>query len=291
VTEFTQQLINGLAAGSIYALIATGYSLVYGILELINFTHGYVYMMGSFVVLSLMLQGVPFPAAIAGGLVAGMIIALLIERLAYRPLRKANRIAATVSAVGAALVLQNVAQLIWGAQTRPFPAPLPSGMVRIGDAMVSDLALVVLGTASILATGLWFLVQRTAWGRSMRAIRDDLPTAELMGIDVNRMVATVYAIGAALGVVAAVLFSAYYNVVYVGMGFPGTMNAFTAAVIGGIGSMRGAFAGGLLLGVIQALAVGYIASGFANSISFLVLILVLILRPNGLFGEPRVSRA
>ncbi len=290
MTEFLQQLTNGLAAGSIYALIAVGYSLVYGVLELINFAHGDIYMFATFVTVALLLTSVPWPVALIGGLITAAVLGMLVERFAYRPLRDANRIAPTVTAVGAALILENAAQLIWGPETRPFPVPFATGLVHIGDAIFSQLQFIVLATATVMAGALYAVVQHTDWGRSMRAIRDDTATAELIGIRVNRTIALVYAVGSAMGLIGGLLFAAYYNTIYIGMGFTGTMNAFAAAVLGGIGSLKGAFVGGLLLGVTQALAVGYVASGYQNTVAFLTLILVLLVRPTGLYGGLSGSR-
>jgi branched-chain amino acid transport system permease protein len=291
VSELAQQVVNGLAAGSIIALIAVGYNLVYGLLEFMNFAHGHVYMVGTFVVLSLLLAGLPFAVAVLGGAAAGAVLGLLVERLAYRPLRGSQRIVPTVSAVGAALVLENAALRIWGPDTRRFDTPLPATTYELGGVRVTALHLVVLATAALLAVLLFVLVRRTPWGRAVRAIRDDAETARLMGIPVDRIVASVYVLGSVLGVVAGVLFAAYYGSVYVGMGFAGTMNAFTAAVIGGIGSISGSFVGGLLLGLLQTFATGYVSSGYTNAVTFLVLIALLVLRPYGLFGRAQVSRA
>jgi branched-chain amino acid transport system permease protein len=291
VSEFAQQVVNGLAAGTIYALIAVGYNLVYGLLGLINFAHGHVYMVGTFVVLSLMAAGLPFPLALVGGMIVGALLGLLIERVAYRPLRSANRIVPTVSAVAASLVLENAATLIWGPQSRRFDAPLPDGTISILGVRLSAMHGIVFGVAALIALLLWVFVEKSSWGRNVRAIRDDLPTAQLMGIAVNRTVSGVYAVGSVLGVVAGVLFAAYYNTVFVGMGFSGTLNAFTAAVIGGIGSIKGSFMGGLALGVIQAIAIGTISSGYMNAVTFVVLIVFLLVRPLGLLGRAEVTRA
>ena len=290
-SELMQQIVNGLAAGAIYALIAVGYNLVFGLLELINFSHGHVYMVGTFVVLSLMDTGIPFPVAILGGLVIGAGLGMAVERFAYRPLRGANRIIPTVSAVAATLVLENAANIIWGPAARRFDTPLPKGSIEVLGVTLTTMHGIVFGTAAVLAFGLWLLVEKTPWGRSVRAIRDDLPTAQLMGIAVNRIVSSVYALGSFLGVLAGVLFAAYYSTVYVGMGFTGTLNAFTAAVIGGIGSIKGSFIGGLTLGVVQALAAGFLSSGYMNAITFVILILFLIARPRGVVGRAEVSRA
>ncbi|WGF89746.1 branched-chain amino acid ABC transporter permease [Marinivivus vitaminiproducens] len=290
MTDFLQQVVNGLATGSIYALIAVGYSMVYGVLELINFAHGDIFMVATFVTISLMMVGVPWPIAILLGIVTGGLLAMAIERFAYRPLRGADRIVPTITAVGAALILQNVALLTWGPQTRPFPLPFGSGLIDVGGVLITTLQLVIMGLAAVCAIVLFALVQLTPWGRAMRAIRDDATTAELVGIPVNKIVPAVYAVGGALGVVGGILFAAYYNAVYIGMGFAGTMYAFVAAVLGGIGSLKGAFIGGLLLGVMQALAVGYIASGFENTVAFIIMIGILILKPRGLFALPTASR-
>jgi branched-chain amino acid transport system permease protein len=286
-----QEMVDGLAAGSVYALIAVGYNMVYGMLGFINFAHGDVYMFTTFVTLSLITSGVPFAAALLIGLCAAGALGYSIERVAYRPLRTSNRIVPTVSAVGMALVLENTAQLIWGPTTRPFPNPLPQGLFHVGGLIVADMEPIIVGTAAVIGLLLYLLVRLTPWGRMVRAIRDDLPTAALMGIRVNAIVSSVYVIGAMLGLISGVLFACYYNSVYVAMGFTGTLNAFTAAVIGGIGSIGGGFAGGLLLGVIQALGVGYIGSGYQNTVTFAVLIALLLVRPNGLFGRARINRA
>lgn len=291
MTYLLQQIINGLAVGAIYALIAVGYNLVYGILGLINFAHGDVYMMGTFIVYGLVTLGVPFILAALLGLASGAVMGLLIERIAYRPLRGANRIAPTVSAVGAALVLDNVALLIWGPSTRRFDSPLPDHIFRIGGITLRSMHLIVFGVAAVLAALLYVFVTKTQWGRMVRAIRDDLPTAELMGLPVNRLVASVYAWGSVLGVAAGILYGAYFHSIFVSMGFQGTLFAFTAAVIGGIGNVTGSFVGGLLLGLVQAIGVAYISSGYINAITFSALILILVLRPNGLFGRSEVVRA
>jgi branched-chain amino acid transport system permease protein len=291
MTTLLQQIVNGLAAGSVYALIAVGYNMVYGVLGFINFAHGDIYMFSTFIVLAMINLHVPFWGAVAIGLAAAAGLGLSVERIAYRPLRNANRIAPTVSAVGVALVLENAAQVIWGPATRPFPTPLPQNLFRIHGVVITAMQIIILVTAAAIATGLWAAVNHTSWGRKLRAIRDDLPTAELIGISVNRLVSSVYAVGAVLGAVSGVLFAAYYNSVYVTMGLTGTLNAFTAAVIGGIGSIAGSFTGGLALGLLQSLGTGYISSGYQNTITFVVLIAVLTLRPAGMFGKLTVVRA
>lgn len=290
MTELLQQVANGLAAGAIYALIAVGYSLVYGVLELINFAHGDVFMFSTFAAVALLLGGAPVPIALALSVGIGAVIGLIIERFAYRPLRSANRLAPTITAVGAALILENLAVLLWGPATRPFPVQPPNVLFNVFGATVTLMQVVILATAGILAFATWIVVQFTTWGRRMRAIRDDAATAQLIGIPVDRTIAVVYAFGSMLGVVGGILYAMQYNAVYIGMGFTGTMNAFVAAVIGGIGSLRGAFVGGILLGVLQALAIGYVASGFSNTVAFVVMGVMLTVRPYGLFGSRKAAR-
>lgn len=290
MSELGQQLLNGLAAGSVYALLAVGYSLVYGLLELINFAHGHVYMVGTFVVLSSMLAGLPFAFAVIIGMGFGALLGVLIERIAYRPFRGANRIIPTVSAVAVTLILENIAARVWGPATRRFDTPLPTSAIAVLGLRISWIQVIVLAVTAVIAVLLYLLVQHTSWGRNVRAIRDDMQSAELVGVPVNRIVTSVYALGGALGVLAGVLFAAYYDSVYVSMGFYGTLYAFTAAVIGGIGDLRGAFVGGILLGIVQALTAGYISSGYMDAITFGLLIVFLVFRPLGLSNSGQVSR-
>jgi branched-chain amino acid transport system permease protein len=247
-------------------------------------------MFSTFCFVALVLAGAPPAVAVVAALLIGGTLGILIERVAYRPLRSANRIAPTITAVGAALVLENLAQLIWGPHARPFPVASDQQILFVFGARITPLAIAIFAIAIAMAALLFAVVRFTSWGRAMRAIKDDPATAELIGIPVDRTISRVYFVGSALGVVGGLLFAAYYNSVYVGMGFTGTMNAFVAAVIGGIGSLQGAFIGGLLLGLLQSLAVGYVASGYQNTVAFLVMIVVLVVRPHGLFGAPRASR-
>jgi len=286
---FFSQLLNGLSAGTVYALLAVGYSLVYSILQQINFAHGYVYMFGVFVLMSMTAGGAPLWLGIISALAVGAILAIIIERVAYRPVR-GNRLAPTVTAVGVGLIIENVARLIWGSQIRPLPFPLQGVTWQVGPVVITPLQLIVLGTGLLMAGIMWFISTKTNVGRAMRAVRDDLPTSELMGIPVNRVITFVYALGAVFGVAGGILFGAYYNRIDVGMGFLGTLNAFTATIIGGIGSTWGAFAGGLLLGVVQALVTGYLGGGLLNTVTFVLLILFLLLKPNGLAGVKVVNR-
>ncbi|KAF0103347.1 MAG: branched-chain amino acid ABC transporter permease [Betaproteobacteria bacterium] len=306
---FTQQLINGLVLGSIYALVALGYTMVYGILELINFAHGEVTMIGAMVALSVI--GVLLGASpdlpglmvvIAGLLVAipaCMALAFGIEKIAYRPLRKAPRLAPLITAIGVSIILQNVAMLVWGRQYVSFPAILPRGQHEILGAHITDLQIAIVVLSLLSMAGLWLLVEKTRLGRAMRATAQSKEVAELMGVNVDRVISYTFIIGAAIAAIAGVMVSAYYGLAHYYMGFMLGLKAFSAAVLGGIGNIAGAMLGGLLLGVIEALGAGYIGDltgGFLGShyqdvFAFLVLILVLVFRPSGLLGERVASRA
>lgn len=286
---FVTQLFNGLTSGVVYAMLAVGYCLVYGIMQQINFAHGYVYMFGTFVTASLISSGAPLWIAILAGLATGAAIAIVVERFAYRPVR-GNRLAPTVTAVGVGLIIENAARLIWTSRIRPMPFPFQSDIIRVGSITLSPLQFVVAGVGLAMAALLWIVSTKTDLGRAMRAVKDDLPTAELMGIPVNRVVVTVYVLGALFGVVGGILYGAYYNTLSVTMGFAGTLNAFTATVIGGIGSVWGAFAGGLLLGVVQAMVTGYVSSALLNTVTFTLLVAFLLLRPTGIAGVQVTNR-
>lgn len=306
---FTQQLINGLVLGSIYALVALGYTMVYGILELINFAHGEVTMIGAMVALTII--GVLLGAApdlpglmvVAAGLLvaipACMALAFGIEKIAYRPLRKAPRLAPLITAIGVSIILQNLAMLVWGRQYVSFPPILPQTRHEILGAHITDLQIFIVVIALVTMVLLWLLVEKTRLGRAMRATAQSKEVAELMGVNVDRVISATFVIGAAIAAIAGVMVSAYYGLAHYYMGFMLGLKAFSAAVLGGIGNIAGAMLGGLLLGVIEALGAGYIGDltgGFLGShyqdvFAFFVLILVLVFRPSGLLGERVAHRA
>lgn len=301
-----QQLVNGLTVGAIYALVALGYTLVYGILGLINFAHGEVVMIGAMVAISVVgaLIGSVSPplALLAGtGLAALVCVALgvLIERVAYRPLRNAPKLAPLITAIGVSIVLQNVAMLVWGRQYRTMPETLDNAPLTVLGAAVTPLqGLILLGTGLVLAS-LWWLIHHTPLGRAMRATAQNRDAAQLMGVDTDRVIRATFVIGSALAAVAGVMVSAYYGLGHYYMGFLLGLKAFSAAVLGGIGNLAGAVLGGLLLGVIESFGAGYIGpltGGFLGShyqdvFAFVVLILVLVLRPSGLLGKGDSDRA
>jgi branched-chain amino acid transport system permease protein len=304
-----QQLINGLVLGSVYALVALGYTMVYGILELINFAHGEVTMMGAMValaVISLVLNaapGLPGLAVVVIGAVVAiavcMALGFAIERVAYRPLRQAPRLAALITAIGLSIVLQNTAMLIWGRQYIPFPPVLDVRRHDFLGASITDLQIFILILSVCIMGGLWWLVRRTPLGRAMRATAQSPQLASLMGVDVNRVIGYTFVIGSALAAVAGIMVSAYYGLAHYYMGFMLGLKAFSAAVLGGIGNIAGAMLGGLLLGVIESLGAGYIGdltggflgSNYQDVFAFVVLILVLVFRPSGLLGERVATRA
>ena len=306
---FTQQLINGLVLGSIYALVALGYTMVYGILELINFAHGEVTMIGAMVALTAigvfmgLAPDLPGLMIVFGGVLvaipACMALAFGIEKVAYRPLRKAPRLAPLITAIGVSIILQNLAMLVWGRQYVSFPPILPRGQHEILGATVTDLQIFIVALSLSIMAGLWLLVERTRLGRAMRATAQSKEVAELMGVNVDRVVSATFVIGAAIAAIAGVMVSAYYGLAHYYMGFMLGLKAFSAAVLGGIGNIAGAMLGGLLLGVIEALGAGYIGDltgGFLGShyqdvFAFFVLILVLVFRPSGLLGERVANRA
>src|SRR5262245_6267276 len=306
---FIQQLINGLVLGSIYALVALGYTMVYGILGLINFAHGEVVMIGAMVALTviqlLVTNGValPGPAIAAAGLLVAIIVCMslgyAVERIAYRPLRGSPRLTPLITAIGVSIVLQNLAMIIWGRQYHSFPALLPATPHQFAGATINDLQIFIVLLAGAMMAGLLYLVHRTRLGRAMRATAQNLEVAGLMGVNINTVIAVTFVIGSALAAVAGIMVSAYYGIAHYFMGFMLGLKAFTAAVLGGIGNIAGAMLGGVLLGVIETLSAGYtgpLTGGFFGShyqdvFAFLVLILVLVFRPSGLLAERVAERA
>jgi len=305
----TQQILNGLVLGSVYALIALGYTMVYGILQLINFAHGEVLMVGAMVSVTIInalaaaYPDLPGPLILTAGILCAIPVciglSLLIERVAYRPLRNAPRLAPLITAIGVSIVLQTGAMMIWKPNPIVFPDLLPTDPIEIGEAVLAPKQALILVVSAVMMVSLLVLVHRTRLGRAMRATAENPQMAALMGVDANRVIAACFAIGAALAAVAGVLVAMNYNIAHFAMGFMPGLKAFTAAVLGGIGNLAGAMLGGLLLGIIESLAAGYIGDltgGFLGShyqdiFAFLVLITVLIFRPSGLLGERVADRA
>jgi len=327
VDTFLQQVINGLTAGSVYAVVALGYTMVYGIIQLINFAHGEVVMIGAMVAFTIINalapSGLPPLAVVLIGTGCAVPVCMLVgysmERLAYRPLRGAPRLAPLITAIGVSIILQHLALMVWSRNVLAFPQIIESRTYFIGGAAITTVQIAILTICVALMGGLAALVYRTPLGTAMRATAQNPQVAGLMGIDVNRVIAATFVIGAALGAIAGVLFGTYYGIAQYTMGSVLGLKAFSAAVLGGIGNIPGAMLGGILLGLVEALGAGYIGditdmctwpfvapligacegdgyfilfgSNYQDVFAFVVLILVLVFRPQGLLGERVANRA
>ncbi len=296
---FLQQLVNGLSLGGIYALIALGYTMVYGIIELINFAHGDVYTLGTFFSLAILtalgvsgqvhgpaLLGIVLVTILAAMLLCG-IVGVLIERLAYRRLRNAPRLAPLITAIGMSFILENVMQLWRGPSPVPFPQVIPNPSLTLGGVDVSAKQGLVIALAIVMMIALQLFITNTRMGKAMRATAQDRDAAQLMGINVNTTIALTFLIGSALAGAAGFVSGVYYGTTWFFNGFEAGLKAFTAAVLGGIGNIAGAMLGGFSIGLIEAVATQYIPGGaqWSNVVVFSVLVLVLIFRPSGLLGE------
>jgi len=287
--EFIQQLVNGISLGSIYALIALGYTMVYGIVKLINFAHGDVFMVGAFIgFYAITFMELSFFPALLLAMVACAIFGVLIERIAYKPLRNATRIAALITAIGVSLLIENGMIQIRGAQPEAYPNNvLPADSIAIFGVTIKSQSLMILGVSLFLMIVLQFVVHKTKIGRAMRAVSFDADAAKLMGISVNNTISATFAIGSALAGAAGVIFGTYYTKIEPLMGVMPGLKAFVAAVLGGIGIIPGAMVGGLLLGVVEGLVSAAGLSLWRDAAAFVVLILILIFMPQGLFGKNR----
>ena len=304
-----QQIINGLVLGSMYALVALGYTMVYGIIGLINFAHGEVLMVGaltSWSIIGLMQSAMPgapgWLVLLLALIIACVVAALLnytIEKVAYRPLRNAPRLAPLITAIGMSILLQTLAMIIWKPNYKAFPTLLPSEPIHIGGALISPTQVLILSVTAISLALLMWLVHATPLGRAMRATAENPRVAALMGVKPDRVISATFIIGAVLAAIAGVMWAANYGTVQHTMGFLPGLKAFTAAVFGGIGNLSGAVVGALLLGLIESIGAGYIGdltggvlgSHYADIFAFIVLIVVLTLRPSGLLGERVADRA
>ena len=284
--QLIQQLINGISLGSIYALIALGYTMVYGIIKLINFAHGDIYMVGAYVAFfaTTYLKLSFFPALLLAMIVAA-IVGVIIERLAYRPLRYAPRIAVLITAIGVSLLLEYGGILLVSPQPRTFPTLFQTNVYVFGNIVVNSQQVLILAVALSLMVILTYVVQRTKIGKAMRAVSFDTDAARLMGIDVDRVISITFAIGSALAAAAGMLVGVYYNSIDPLMGIMPGLKAFVAAVLGGIGVIPGAMLGGILMGITEALVSGFISSTFRDAAAFAILIIILLFKPSGLLGK------
>jgi branched-chain amino acid transport system permease protein len=298
-----QQLINGLTLGSMFGLIAIGYTMVYGIIGMINFAHGDIFMIGGFVAIiafmTLGLAGITWiPLALFCMLILAMAFTALhgwtVERIAYRPLRGSNRLAPLISAIGMSIFLQNYVQLLQGARNKALP-PLIQGSIQLMEVrgftvQLGYVQIVIVLLTVVLMIGLTLLISRTSLGRQQRACAQDMKMAALLGVDVDRTIALTFVMGAALAAVAGLVWLMYYGVIDFFVGFMAGIKAFTAAVLGGIGSVPGAMLGGILIGLIDTFWAGYFSSDYKDVATFAILVLVLIFRPTGLLGKSDVEK-
>jgi len=301
--NFLQQLINGLTLGSIYGLIAIGYTMVFGIIGMVNFAHGDVFMLSAFIALIIflaltqLLGLASMPVAFLIVLVAAMACTALwnwaIERVAYRPLRGSFRLAPLISAIGMSIFLSNFVQVVQGPRNKPVP-PMFTDLIRLTDGplsvTISYKQILIMAVTAVLLLAFWFVVQKTALGRAQRACEQDRKMAALLGVDVDRTISLTFVIGAALAAVAGTLYMLYYGVVNFSDGFTPGVKAFTAAVLGGIGSLPGAVIGGLLIGLIETFWAAYFSSDYKDVAAFSVLAITLIFMPQGLLGRPEVEK-
>jgi branched-chain amino acid transport system permease protein len=285
---FLDNLINGVSLGSIYAIIALGYTMVYGIAKMLNFAHGDVIMVGAYIAyVGMQMWGLPAPLAIVISMAVCTVLGITIEGLAYRPLRRAASLAVLITAIGMSYLLQNLALMIWGANSRVYPETfINSTTIRLGELTISISAVITIVVSAVIMIGLTLFTNRTRMGKAMRCVSEDRGAAELMGINVNRTISVTFAIGSALAAIAGVLLCSTYPVLQPTTGSMPGIKAFTAAVFGGIGSIPGAMLGGVLLGVIEIFGKAYISTELGDAIVFVVLIIVLLVRPTGLLGKP-----
>jgi branched-chain amino acid transport system permease protein len=297
MTTFLQQLVNGISLGSIYALIALGYTMVYGVLRLINFAHGDVYMLGAYVgyYLSRRLKGdepslVGALLVMLGAMLACAVIGVIIERYAYRPVRRAARLTLLITAIGVSLFIENAAQLVFGPDPKFFPSLAPRADFLVGGVRLTSEQLTVIAVSFIIMILLRFFILKTRTGKAMRAVSFNLDTAKLMGISTDRIIAITFGLGSALAAAAGVLIGMQIPKIDPLMGINYGLKAFVAAVLGGIGNIPGAVLGGLLIGASEVMVVGYLSSTFRDAIAFGILILVLLLRPQGILGRTQKEK-
>jgi len=290
---FLQQLVNGLTIGSIFALVALGYTMVYGVMRLINFAHGDLVAASAFVGLTVYTQILGGTVSLAAVLVIFALtvvviagVGVVLEQVAYRPLRQAPRLSAVVSALGASLVIQNGIMLIWGPRMLIFPGELiPAVTWNIGGVVISFIQLLILGLSCLLMVALYLFVDKTRIGAAIRASSIDQDAAKLMGINVNRIIMVIFIVGSSLGAIGGLFIGLYYRGITFNMGWQYGLYAFVAAIMGGIGNIPGAMLGGMLLGLFNAFIAGYVSSTWADAFTFIMLIGILIVRPTGILGE------
>ena len=291
--EFLAYLFSGLSLGSIYAIIALGYTMVYGIAKMLNFAHGDVIMIGSYIAfIAINQMGISIPIAIILAALSCTIIGIVIERIAYKPLRNATSLAVLITAIGVSYFLQNIALLIFGANTKSFKSVVPFEPIKLfnGELTIPSVTIVTIIVCIVIMIALTLFINKTKFGQAMLAVSEDKVASTFMGIDVNNTIALTFAIGSFLAAIAGVLLCSAYPVLSPTTGAMPGIKAFVAAVLGGIGSIPGAFIGGLLLGLLESFSKAYISSQLSDAIVFSVLIIVLLVRPTGILGKERIEK-
>ena len=288
-----QQMINGITVGGSYALIALGYTMVYGILKIVNFAHGDVFMMGSFFGLFCMqVMGMPYYVAFPLAAIATAIMGIIMERVAYRPIRSADSLTVMISALGVSTFLENLAMVLWGTGTHAFSnfSGITITTYKFDNVVLSNIQIGFIVISILLMIALYFIVNKTKIGVAMRATSHNIKTAKLMGINTDRIIAFTFGIGSALACVAGLLVGIYYDAVYPLIGYSYGLKAFAAAVLGGIGSIPGAMLGGFVMGIVETLGASYISAGYRDAFAFAILIIVLIFRPAGILGKKEIDK-
>ncbi|MCX7721221.1 MAG: branched-chain amino acid ABC transporter permease [Dictyoglomus thermophilum] len=281
-----QQIINGISLGSIYALIALGYTMVYGILRLINFAHGDIYMLGAFIgFFALGSWNMPFAIGLIIAMLLTAIIGILVEKLAYKPLRNAPRISLLITAIGVSFLLENIMVLLVGATPRAFPQKIPTEVYLIGNIIVTNKQIIILSVSIFLMLFLQFVVNKTKIGRAMRAVSQDKEMAQMLGVNIDNVISFTFALGSALAAAGGVLVGMYFNKIEPYMGVMPGLKAFVAAVLGGIGIIPGAMLGGFIMGIAEVLVSAFISSTIRDAIAFIILIVILLVKPTGILGK------
>lgn len=289
---FLQQLVNGLTIGSTYALVAIGYTMVFGVLELVNLSHGTVYMLGAYISAIIMTTVIGFWPAFLLSLITCGLVGICIDRFALFPLRKnnASKTAALISTVGISTFLQNAILLIFGTESKPFPNVFNLGNFTVGNVVIGYIQIIIFILALILMLATSFLVYRTEMGRAMRATAQNVEATKLMGIDVDKVITFTFFFGSFLAAIAGTLIGMYYRSVDITMGFTVGMKTFASAVLGGIGILPGAMLGGIIIGVAETLVAGYLSAGYKDAVAFIILIFVLLVKPSGLLGRKNIVK-
>lgn len=284
--DFLEQIINGLSTGSMYALVAVGYTMVYGIAKMINFAHGEIIMVGAYITYVCMsLLGLPMVIAVVISIVGCALLGVVTEKVAYRPLRGAGSLTVLITAIGVSYLLQNIFLIIFGSASLTFPKIIPSGTINLGSMTMSYVTIATLIITAISTTALLFFVNKTKLGKAMRAVSEDGKAAQLMGINVDTTIALTFAIGSALAAIAGVIYGTKFSLINPYIGAMLGIKAFIAAVLGGIGSIQGAMIGGIVIGIAESFTITYISSAFSDAVVFGILIFILLVKPAGLFGS------